>query len=1059
MKNYTFLQKLWTFMSLFMLFGLVANSAVIQLPNTVEDSLQQLMEKHWGTIWQPGDTIMLTSADTYVITGSVDIYQELTLMGDPTLDSKPIIRFKDDGAFRLKEDSISVTLKGFNSFGWDPVDKDTTTDIVNTFLRFDQANWKNWNDILIEDAEIWGFRGGIQLFKDKHAIYKSVTLNNVIIHDLIADLALDLKENIINKVVVTNSTFYNISKGIIGEFDKDSVGYPKEVVIENNTFFNVIGGGALFAVHNFEDGSLDLSFKNNICQQLYDIDNARPFRLNETCGTIVIANNVIDDFESNRTNAGYDYDSLVQSNFSNVTLLNNVLENPKFADDEEGDFSINLKSPAAKASADGGPIGDPRWQPNVPVIVPGAGVHELANDIDIESFIEDTSRWEAGDTIMLVTDGGEYVVTGTIDLYKEITILGDPRLNAKPIIHFDKDGAFRLKEDSINITLKGFKAFGWDPVDKDTSEKIVGTFIRFDQGGWKNWNDVVFEDIEIWGFKGGIQLFKNGGSIYKSVTINNVIMHDLTADLAIDLKKNIINKVVITNSTFYNIPKGILGEFNSDSVGYPKEVLIKNNTIFNCIGGNSLMALHNLSDMALDLKFVNNICHTLYDTANSRPFRIRPNNQAGNIEISNSVFVNFKTNRDTTGKNEVYNLEDVLLLPNVTSANLIYTDPEFKADTLGDFTLPETSALITGGTDGGPIGDPRWVPVIGVEITAVGEQVVGDTVELEAEVTLSGDVDKTVAWSVIEDYNGTTGKATINATSGELILTAVGSVAVIATSNYNTGLTDTLVLTIREQIMVTGFSFSFSTLTGIDTTNEISDNKGKLIVNVTIDPANADNKNYSLSSSDESIATIEDDKVVAVDNGTVYVIATAADNADTKDSVSVVITNQRPVTGIVVSGTDGATTVNVGGTLQMVATLTPSEPDDPTVVWTVDDESIATIDDNGVLTGVAAGTVTVKGKASSLLSDEIEIEVTDGTSIAEASMANISIMPNPASEFITINNGVESEITIYNILGGIEMNRLIGPNATINISSLQAGIYLVNVKIGNEVRSFNMVKK
>ena len=39
----------------------------------------------------------------------------------------------------------------------------------------------------------------------------------------------------------------------------------------------------------------------------------------------------------------------------------------------------------------------------------------------------------------------------------------------------------------------------------------------------------------------------------------------------------------------------------------------------------------------------------------------------------------------------------------------ITMDPQFADPANGDFTLPSNSPLLTFGTDGGPIGDPRWV--------------------------------------------------------------------------------------------------------------------------------------------------------------------------------------------------------------------------------------------------------------------------------------------------------------------------------------------------------------
>ena len=70
------------------------------------------------------------------------------------------------------------------------------------------------------------------------------------------------------------------------------------------------------------------------------------------------------------------------------------------------------------------------------------------------------------------------------------------------------------------------------------------------------------------------------------------------------------------------------------------------------------------------------------------------------------------------------------------------------------------------------------------------------------------------------------------------------------------------------------------------------------------------------------------------------------------------------VSAITVTGTGGATEITTdGGTLQMIATVSPSNASNKAVTWNVDNTSIATIDGNGLLTAVANGTVEVTASA------------------------------------------------------------------------------------------------
>jgi uncharacterized repeat protein (TIGR02543 family) len=71
------------------------------------------------------------------------------------------------------------------------------------------------------------------------------------------------------------------------------------------------------------------------------------------------------------------------------------------------------------------------------------------------------------------------------------------------------------------------------------------------------------------------------------------------------------------------------------------------------------------------------------------------------------------------------------------------------------------------------------------------------------------------------------------------------------------------------------------------------------------------------------------------------------------------------VTSISVTGVDGATSITIGhGTLQMAAYVLPLDAYDRTVVWSVSNASIASIDaDTGMLTAVSVGIVTVRATA------------------------------------------------------------------------------------------------
>ncbi|MBN1186966.1 MAG: Ig-like domain-containing protein, partial [Bacteroidales bacterium] len=474
----------------------------------------------------------------------------------------------------------------------------------------------------------------------------------------------------------------------------------------------------------------------------------------------------------------------------------------------------------------------------------------------------------------------------------------------------------------------------------------------------------------------------------------------------------------------------------------------------------TMFAIHNIQDSSVTVSFKNNIASKLFNYDNARPFRI--DSTAGEVAIEYNALHNFNTNRAGD-----FNVDSLLDYPNVTISNIYTFNPQFK-DTNGYFMLPDTSSLLIAGSDGGPIGDPRWIPQVGVTIREITERVVeGSDVQLIADVVLSEGSDLTVTWSVTNNYDGTTGTATINSSTGLLSALTPGKVLVTATSNHNPAISGTLVVTIDELVLVTSITLSAVDASG-DPSTSITNKGGFLTITAVIAPGNADDKSIEWSVSDTNLATINEKtattaELIAKLSGTVYAIASAKDGSGIKDSIEITISGQTPVESVTVSSTGGVTEITTkGGTLQMIATVLPENADIKEVTWSVDDESVATISSTGLLTAVADGEVTVTARATdgTFKSGTMDITISGQTvGILSATNAEIMVVPNPATDFITIKTNEESEVTIYNVLGEIELIKLIDPNGTINVSYLKSGLYFVNVKIGDEVKTARLIIK
>ena len=219
-------------------------------------------------------------------------------------------------------------------------------------------------------------------------------------------------------------------------------------------------------------------------------------------------------------------------------------------------------------------------------------------------------------------------------------------------------------------------------------------------------------------------------------------------------------------------------------------------------------------------------------------------------------------------------------------------------------------------------------------------------------------------------------------------------------------------------------------------------------------PTNTSYKAIVWSVNDETIATIDQNGLLtALNNGDVTVTAKALDGTEVKGSIKISITNQ-PILSLelIVTTENDDTFINTpGGTLQLGATIIPLNATNQIVQWEVDNESIATIDQNGLLKALSNGNITVTAKAldGTEVKGSILISITKQLfmNIQTDHLTGVSIFPNPAKEsiFIVSFQTIEN-IHITSINGQrvktISTHRNGNP---IDIVHLPAGIYIVTV--------------
>ena len=177
-----------------------------------------------------------------------------------------------------------------------------------------------------------------------------------------------------------------------------------------------------------------------------------------------------------------------------------------------------------------------------------------------------------------------------------------------------------------------------------------------------------------------------------------------------------------------------------------------------------------------------------------------------------------------------------------------------------------------------------------------------------------------------------------------------------------------------ETVAVTGVTLDKSELT-LEAGRTVT-------LTATVAPADATDKSVTWASSNESVATVSaNGKVTAVAEGAATITVKTADGGFTKTCTVTVTpgtTQPLPVTAVTLDKEKLA--LEVGGEATLVATVTPDNADDKTVTWTSSDSNIASVDENGKVTAVAAGTATITATAGNQTAT-CEVTVTEKTSV------------------------------------------------------------------------------
>ena len=243
----------------------------------------------------------------------------------------------------------------------------------------------------------------------------------------------------------------------------------------------------------------------------------------------------------------------------------------------------------------------------------------------------------------------------------------------------------------------------------------------------------------------------------------------------------------------------------------------------------------------------------------------------------------------------------------------------------------------------------------------------GQSETLTATVKPDNATDKAVTWS--------SGDATTASVSQSGLVTALksGKVTITAKAGEKSATCEVTITTPVESVSLDRNSVT------------LEEGKSTTLV-ATISPNDADEKTVEWSTSSASVATVVNGVVIAVAEGDATITAKVG---GLSASCAVKVTKSViAVTSVTLNKSTLSLTKNQSETL--LATVTPDNATDKTVTWTSSDATKASVDQNGLVTALKSGKVTITAKAGEK-SATCEVTITTPVESVSLNMTSLEL--------------------------------------------------------------------
>lgn len=299
-----------------------------------------------------------------------------------------------------------------------------------------------------------------------------------------------------------------------------------------------------------------------------------------------------------------------------------------------------------------------------------------------------------------------------------------------------------------------------------------------------------------------------------------------------------------------------------------------------------------------------------------------------------------------------------------TNTNIVTVDSDGLITAVSDGNAKITATTV----DGSNLSTSCDVVVTSIPATSISLNKsslnldVNETYQLVASVYPSNTTNKAVTWS--------TSNSAVAIVSNQGLVTPVapGTTTINATTTDGTNLSASCQITIIKRVKSISLNVSDLTL--------IIPEKAQIVASV--NPNDATNPILNWSSSKSSVATVDENGVVTpIAVGTTIIKVATTDGSNLSASCSVTVIKQY-ISSIILNEYD--LVLSIGESAQLTAEIEPLNASNKLLTWSTGEPSIATVDNNGLVTAISGGTTIITAKS------------TDGSNISTS--CTITVLPD-----------------------------------------------------------------